>query len=138
MNTNAYARAPRPGSLRASHPWGLSRPGSQGWTVMLLKVVGRMCKQVSPPLVNSSAWFPLHGTVIFRSSRALLQLHQAYFPQKRCVLWVGRALKSHPVSTSPGGGLPTSSLLLNHFTILPQQSQPSTLVGLGICLEGEG
>ena len=60
------------------------------------------------------------------------------FPPKRCVLWVRRALKSHPVSTSAGGGRPTSSLLLNHFTILPQQSQPSTLVGLGICLEGEG
>lgn len=82
MNTNAYPRAPRPGSLRVSHPWGLSRHGSQGWTIMLLKVVGRMCKQVSPPLVNSSAWLPLHGTVIFRSSRTLLQLHQAYFPPK--------------------------------------------------------
>lgn len=61
MNTNAYSRAPRPGSLRVSHPWGWGRHGSQGWTVTLLKVVGRMCKQMSPLLLDleylvPSAW----------------------------------------------------------------------------------
>ena len=58
MNTNAYSRALRPGSLRVSHPWGLSRHGSQGWTVSLLKVVGSMCRQTSLPLWDLECLVP--------------------------------------------------------------------------------
>lgn len=58
MNTNAYSRALRPGNLRVSHPWGLSRHGSQGWTISLLKVVGSMCEQTSLPLLDLECLVP--------------------------------------------------------------------------------
>lgn len=58
MNTNAYSRALQPGNPRVSHPWGWSRHGSQGRTVMLLRVVGSICKQMSLPLLDLECLVP--------------------------------------------------------------------------------
>ena len=53
-----------------SHPWSQSQPGSQGWTIMGLRQLGRMYQQICPPW-TCSAWSPVHRTTTSRSRGAL-------------------------------------------------------------------
>ena len=99
-----------PGLL--SHPWSLSRLGSQGWTVMGLMELGRMCQLRSPAPRIWCAYSPLHGLMTSRSKQVLLQRNYAYCTQRMWSLCAGRASKSRVGPMSPGGRVPTSSPLL--------------------------
>ena len=77
-----------------SHPWSLGRLVSQGWTVMGLTELGRMCQPMNPAPWTWRACSPLHQPTTFRSGQILLQWNCAYCTQKMCSLWAGRALKT--------------------------------------------
>ena len=112
----------------------MSRLGSQGWTDLGQRDLGRMVQQLSPPW-TCSAWSHLRGTTIFRSRWALLPLTKPHPPKGWWTLWARRALKSYLVSTSPAGKVPTSSLLPYSLpTSRGQLHLQSGFPGVGICL----
>ena len=51
-----------------SHPWSLGSLGSQGWTVMGLTELGRVCQPMSPAPWIWWACSPLHGPTTSRCS----------------------------------------------------------------------
>ena len=110
MNVSSIPLKPWwPGLL--SHPWSLGRLGSQGWTVMGLTELGRVCQPMSPAAWTWWACSPLHRPTTSGSKQVLLQWNYAYWTKRMWRLWAGRTLKSPVGAMSPGAGVPTSNLL---------------------------
>ena len=104
-------------------PWSLSRLGSQGWTLMGLRELGRMYQQMSLPW-TCSAWSPLDGTTSSRSRQALQKLNQANCTQRRVDPLVWKSFERSPglhISWWWGSHLYPPSLQLPHL----QMTAPS-------------
>ena len=79
---------------------------------------------------------PLPGPTTSRSRRVLLQWNYGYCTQRIWSLWAERALKNPVGSMSPGGGVPTSSLLSLPST--DESTLPRVVLQERGCVQGRG
>ena len=121
-----------------SHAWDLSRLGSQGWTVVRLSELGRMCQPVSPPEG------PGVSLLLCMSPQSPDRVRPSYTESKPSAstgwwsLGAGRALKSALGSMSPGGGLPPPASFLRVAPLNGwQHPQQSGVTRVGICPVGK-
>ena len=116
-----------------SHAWDLSRLGSQGWTVVRLSELGRMCQPVSPPEG------PGVSLLLCMSPQSPDRVRPSYTESKPSAstgwwsLGAGRALKSALGSMSPGGGLPPPASFLRVAPPTDDSALSRASAGVGIC-----
>ena len=116
-----------------SHPWNLSRLGSQGWSVLDLRVLGRYAWQ----------WAVYWRTRRISSSggvgRSSCSQAKPTEPKGCWNIWDGRALKSPLSYKTPGGWHPNSSLLpWSHPTSRWHHCPQSRVAGISMYLGNKG
>ena len=90
---------------------GPEQAGSAGGTVLGLRALGRICQPMSPPpRCTWASCSPLHESTVSRSRGPSCRT-KSIPPKGWWGLWAGRALQSPLGPVSPGGRVPTSSLL---------------------------
>ena len=91
---------------------GPEQAGSAGGTVLGLRALGRICQPMShPPRWTWASCSRLHEPTVSRSRGPSCSRTNPGAPKGWRALWAGRALQSALGPVSPGGGVPTSSLL---------------------------